>query len=288
MDYRTFVHPNDEAALAKLKLVPGFNMATKWIMKFGVEQYCRGLYMANHIRLSPKQLPAIYNLLPPVCETLGIDVPELFLQMYPTPNAYTVGDQRNYIVITSGLLDCLGEGAELQAALAHECGHIACRHVFYTTMVQMMLNFGGRYEIIQSIQGPLVLAYTFWARQSELSADRASAVCMGDIVTPIRMLLRLAGGPPRHTADLDLDEYAAQMVESESLRSDARWQKMLRDFSEMDEDHPYTATRVKELLRWRREPRFAEALAAGRKELAAGRNPLPALPGTDTHGQANP
>lgn len=268
MDYKEFVHPDDEAALAKLKLVPGFNVATKWVMKFGVEQYCRGLYMANHIRLSAKQLPKIYNLLPPLCEILGIEVPELFLQMYPTPNAYTVGDQRSYIVITSGLLDCLGEGDELQAALAHECGHIACRHVFYTTMVQMMLNFGGRYEIVQAIQEPLLLAYSFWARQSELSADRAAAVCMGNIVTPIRMLLRLAGGPSRYTADLDLDEYAAQMVESEGLRKDVRWQKMLRDFSEMDEDHPYTATRVKELLLWGREPQFGRVAGTERRRIA--------------------
>ena len=268
MDYKAFVHPNDEAALAKLKLVPGFNVATKWVMKFGVEQYCRGLYMANHIRLSPKQLPKIHKLLPPVCEILGIEEPELFLQMYPTPNAYTVGDKRNYIVITSGLLDCLGEGDELQAVLAHECGHIACRHVFYTTMVQMMLNFGGRYEIIQKIQEPLALAYNFWARQSEFSADRAAAVCLGDVVTPIRMLLRLSGGPLRYTADLDLDEYAAQMVESEGLRQDVRWQKMLRDFSEMDEDHPYTATRVKELLRWGREPQFGRVAGTERRRIA--------------------
>ena len=277
MDYRTFVHPNDEAALAKLKLVPGFNVATKWVMKFGVEQYCRGLYMANHIRLSERQLPQIYNLLPPLCDTLGIEVPELFLQMYPTPNAYTVGDRKNYIVITSGLLDCLGEGDELRAALAHECGHIACRHVFYTTMVQMMLNFGGRYEIIQSIQGPLMLAYNFWARQGEFSADRASSVCLGDTVTPIRMLLRLAGGPSRHTANLDLDEYAAQMVESEGLMKDARWQKTLRDFAEMDEDHPYTATRVKELLRWGSEAQFKQVAGEGRKRIGA--QSRAALPG---------
>ncbi len=275
MDYRTFVHPDDEAALAKLKLVPGFNVATKWVMKFGVEQYCRGLYMANHIRLSPKQLPKIYNLLPPLCDRLGIDVPDLFLQMYPTPNAYTVGDQRSCIVITSGLLDCLGDGDELQTVLAHECGHIACRHVFYTTMVQMMLNFGGRYEIVQAIQEPLVLAYSFWARQSELSADRAAAVCMGGIVPPIRTLLRLAGGPSRYTADLDLDEYAAQMVESEGLRKDARWQKMLRDFSEMDEDHPYTATRVKELLLWGRDPQFKQLAGTERPRLAAPASTLP-------------
>ena len=260
MDYRLFVHPNDEAALSKLKAVPGFDMATRWIMKFGVEQYCRGLYMANHIRLSPRQLPKIYNLLPSLCDQLGIEIPELYLQMYPTPNAYTVGDKRNYIVVTSGLLDCLGDGDELRAALAHECGHLACRHVFYTTMVQMMLNFGSRYEVIQSIQQPLMLAYNFWARQSELSADRAAAVCMGSVLTPINAVLRLAGGPSRFTEDLDLEEYAEQMMECEAAQKGGAWQKFLRDYVEMDEDHPFTSTRVAELLRWGKDTKFSKAL----------------------------
>ena len=61
MDYHHFVHPNDEAAISKLKAVPGFDIATRMFMKFGVEQYCRGLYMSNHIRLSAKQLRVKYS-----------------------------------------------------------------------------------------------------------------------------------------------------------------------------------------------------------------------------------
>lgn len=250
MDYHQYVHPNDEAAISKLKAIPGFNIAMRMFMKFGVEQYCRALYMANHIRLSSRQLPKVYNLLPPICEKLGITIPELYLQMYPTPNAYTVGDKRNCIVVTSGLLDCLEDEEELSAALAHECGHIACRHVFYSTMVQMMFNFGGQYEIVQKIQAPLALAYNFWVRQSELSADRAAVVCLGNVVTPINMILRLAGGPFRYTGKLDLEEYAEQIMESESLQKDGAWQKFLSDCVEMGEDHPFTSTRVRELLQW--------------------------------------
>ena len=266
MDYHHFVHPNDEAAISKLKAVPGFDIATRMFMKFGVEQYCRGLYMSNHIRLSAKQLPKIYNLLPPICDILGIEVPELYMQMYPTPNAYTVGDKHNYIVMTSGMLDCLGDDNELRAILAHECGHIACRHVFYTTMVQMMLNFGGRYEIVQNIQEPLMLAYNFWARQSELSADRAAAVCLGGVVTPINAILRLAGGPSRYTSELNLDEYAEQMMESEGLQKGGAWQKFLSDYVEMDEDHPFTVTRVKELLRWGNGTQFAKIIECNEQQ----------------------
>ena len=247
-------------AISKLKAVPGFDTATRMFMKFGVEQYCRSLYMANHIRLSPKQLPKIYNLLPPICDILGIEVPELYLQMYPTPNAYTVGDKRSYIVMTSGILDCLDNNDEIRVVLAHECGHIVCRHVFYTTMVHMMLNFGSRNEVVQHIQEPLMLAYNFWARQSEFSADRAAAVCLGCVATPIKTILRLAGGPFRHTQELDLDEYAEQMTESEDIQKGATWQKFLSDYVEMGEDHPFTTTRVKELLRWGNDTRFAKVI----------------------------
>jgi len=247
-EIETFIHPEDASALAILQKIPGLDMATKWAMRLGVEQYCRGLYLANHIRLSPRQLPAIYGLLPPICEKLGIEVPELYLQMHSTPNAYTIGDHHNYIVVTSGLVDCLSDFNELSAALAHECGHIACRHVFYSTMVQMIFNLGSRHEVVRQIQEPLFLAYNRWARASELSADRASAYCLGTVVTPIKCLLRLAGGPSRVTADLNLEEYVQQMAESESMRGDAKWQKILRDFTEMDDDHPYTSTRVKELF----------------------------------------
>ena len=250
MNYKDLIHPNDAAAINKLKKIPGFDVATRWVMKLGVEQYCRSLYMANHIRLSPKQLPKIYNLLPPICEMFDIEVPEFYLQMYPTPNAYTVGDEHNYIVITSGLLDCIGTGEELSVVLAHECGHIVCRHVFYTTMVQMMLAFGSGYSIVQSIQEPLILAFNYWQRQNEFSADRASAAFIGNVSVPIKTILRLAGGPSKYTKDLDIHQYVDQMVESEGLQKDKKLQKFFRDYAEIGEDHPFTATRVKELFIW--------------------------------------
>lgn len=250
MDFHELIHPADDAAIKALRRVPGFNAATQLIMKLGVEQYCRALYMANHVRLSPRQLPKIYNHLPLICEKLGIETPELYLQMYPTANAYTVGDKNNYIVITSGMVDAVGFGEELACVLAHECGHILCRHVHYSTMVQMMLNYASRFPIIGEMQEPLALAYNAWARASELSADRVSAYVVGGVVAPTRALLRLSAGPSRLTADLDCEEYIDQMMEAEGLMSSGKWQKMLRDFSEMDEDHPYTATRIKELLCW--------------------------------------
>ena len=55
------------------------------------------------------------------------------------------------------------------------------------------------------------------------------------------------------------------MVESEGLLNGEKWQKMLRDFVEMDEDHPFTATRIKELLRWGNDKKYIQLANVMRK-----------------------
>ncbi len=137
INYREFIHPEDEAARQQLEAVPGFQNATKWFMDLGIETYCHGLFMGEKIRLSPTQLPELYNHLPPICRKFGITEPEFYLEMNPGPNAYTLGDKRTFLVVTSGLLSHVKNDDELVAVLAHECGHILCRHVFYRTMASL-------------------------------------------------------------------------------------------------------------------------------------------------------
>lgn len=134
-----FSHPEDRSAREQLEGIPGFSSLLKSFLRLYTEQMMHGLNMASKIRLSPKQLPDIYRFLPPICRQLGIDEPEFYLEMDPKPNAYTYGDTRIFITITSGLLQHLEED-EVKAVLAHECGHIVCRHVLYHTMASMLLD----------------------------------------------------------------------------------------------------------------------------------------------------
>jgi Zn-dependent protease with chaperone function len=148
--YQEFIHPEDETARRRLEAVPGFRTAVKWLMGIGVETLCHGLFMAEKIRLSSTQLPELYNHLPPICQRFGIAEPEFYLEAGP-PNAYTLGDTHTFLVITSGLLSHVKNDDELIAVLAHECGHILCRHVLYKTMASMMLNTvsnWGAYSVI--------------------------------------------------------------------------------------------------------------------------------------------
>ena len=107
IDPKYFIHDDDRAALDALKSIPGFTALIKGFMKDWNENQFRILNMSSRVRLSETQLPTYYGMLGPICEKLGIEVPELYLEMNVVPNAYTYGDTKPFIVITSGLLDAL-------------------------------------------------------------------------------------------------------------------------------------------------------------------------------------
>ena len=93
-----FIHPEDGAALRQLESIPGFPTLVKKLMSMGLEQLQYGVNMASAIRLSPSQLPKLYNRLPPICKKLGIEQPEFYLSMDPNPNAWTFGDTKIFTI----------------------------------------------------------------------------------------------------------------------------------------------------------------------------------------------
>ena len=103
--YEQFVHPNDVKAQKSLELIPGFKRLVKEFMNLIGEKTFMIDNMSGKIKLGPNQMPDIYNLLPPICDKLGIDVPDLYLELNRNPNAYTFGDTEVAIVLTSGLLE---------------------------------------------------------------------------------------------------------------------------------------------------------------------------------------
>lgn len=258
MNYREFIHPEDEAALRNLEVVPGFDTVARFILEHFTEDMMHGLYMAQNVRLSPSQLPEIYNLLPPICGKFGIEIPEFYLTMDPVPNAWTIGDKRKFIVLTSGLLDHITDKGELQSIIAHECGHIVCRHVLYNTIAMLLVKFGESLGFGQIVIAPILLAIKYWQRRSELSADRASAVYVGGHEVPCRALLRICGGPDNLTKNINLQEYAEQAKAYDALISKSKWNKLLQNMAVMDADHPFAAVRIRELLSWTVGEQFAK------------------------------
>ncbi|MCY3022717.1 MAG: M48 family metallopeptidase [Planctomycetota bacterium] len=254
-----FTHPLDRAALERLKSVPLFPSCVKAFMKLLPERALHGLNMANKVRLGPQQLPKIYRHLPPVCKAFGIPEPEFYLEMNPFPNAYTYGDKRVFITVTSGLVQHLEE-EELRSVVAHECGHIVCQHVLYHTMAQMLVRLGAVvFGPLAALSMPVQLALLYWVRRSELSADRAAAVAMRGPLPVIQSIIRLAGGPKAITEDINLELYAKQ-TESYDKLLESTWDQILQGMVIMAQSHPFMAVRAREITKWCRTPEFRKAL----------------------------
>lgn len=243
-----FIHPEDAAALRQLESIPGFPALAKKVLELGYERLQYGINMASSIRLSQTQLPEIYRHLPPICEKLGIPEPEFYLEMNPNPNAYTSGDTRVFIVVTSGLVEMMDDD-ELDAVIAHECGHILCRHVVYM-MVAQYLGMGlDALGIFGAIAKPAEYALLYWCRKAELSCDRcASIVTSPEVVS--RTMARLAGGPKAITENLNIREWAEQADRYDAIQNDGLWNKALQLSVIINQDHPFSAVRVREILKW--------------------------------------
>ncbi len=260
-----FMHPADKAALENLRAIPMFSQCLKVFMKTFTEEFFLGMNLAQKIRLGPDQLPKIYNLLPPICAQLGIDVPELYLEMNPSPNAYTMGDSMIFISVTSGLVEYVEE-EELRAVLAHECGHIVCRHVIYHTMADMLMKLGESvFGALAAASAPVQLALLYWDRRSELSADRAAALVLGSPAPVVQTMVRLAGGPRSITMDVNVELYAQQGAEYSKML-DSLWDKELQGMAVLPQDHPFTAVRTHEILDWCATPRFGQMSESLRRQ----------------------
>lgn len=243
-----FTHPDDAAALKTLESIPVLPAVVKKVMDIGIEQLTYGTNMATKVLLSPSQLPKLYSILPPICKRLGIREPGFYLEMNPFPNAYAFGDTYTAITITSGLVELLTE-EELAAAVAHECGHILCRHMLYHTVASIMANQMLQSEILGILTTPVKLALLYWNRKSELSCDRVSTFHCGPNAT-ISLMSRLSGGSKAITDDINLVELAEQADKYDAICKSGAWNRVLQTYAIMGNDHPYTSVRIRETLRW--------------------------------------
>lgn len=255
-----FIHPEDAAALKQLESIPGFPAFVKSVLSLGLERLQYGINMASCIRLSEKQLPEIYRHLPPICQKLGIDEPEFYLEMNPFPNACTFGDTKIFITVTSGLLETMDD-EELDAVIAHECGHILCHHVLYHSVARYILAGIDSLGVLGKLTIPIQLAFLYWQRKSELSSDRAAAIATSPEAVA-RVMGRLSGGPQDITSNLDMDEWAKQADEYDAIWNSGTWNKALQVYAIAAKTHPFAAVRVREILNWAKTAEYRNIKAA--------------------------
>jgi Zn-dependent protease with chaperone function len=248
-------HPLDLSSRQQLEVIPLLQPTVRKYLTATAGRKPRQALLSGALRLGPRQLPEIYGLLPPVCAAFGIPEPELYL-MRGDANARTVGHDRAAIVIYNRLLEDLA-GDEVEAVLAHECGHILAGHVLYRQMAQAAMRTpasgAGRslFSEVPGLAATQIQAALFnWYRRSELTADRAAAAYLGSAEPMQRAMLRILGVPKWLPGDVSPDAVLEQAAELDEISGPGRWDRSFVPDLDNATGHPMAPLRFRELSSW--------------------------------------
>ena len=202
MKAKDIMHPEDQKAIGMLKKIPFIDDICRVTLEMAHEQIYRGENLAMMVKVDSTYMPELYQDLKDVTRIIDMKMPELFVYNDPEMNAFTFGETNPFICVSSSLIEKMTRD-ERKAILAHECGHILCQHVLYSSVVETLKMIAENYGIIgTTMTGPVKLALQYWSRRSELSADRCAAAVVGERVFQASML-KLALG----MADAGNDPY---------------------------------------------------------------------------------
>ena len=201
-------------------------------------------YRANRVRhrqlleralqVMPQDTPRLATLTTETIARLQVESVQVFVAPHDFLNAYTFGlSSPKVVVLYSSLLKVMDED-EMRFILGHELGHVRLGHTELNSLI------GG----MAGIPSPpatavlLTMAFLWWNRTCEHSADRAGLLACGKLHKAISALVKLtAGAKARTPADL---EQALRRIQAEDDHA-------ISNLAEALGTHPMTIRRIDEL-----------------------------------------
>lgn len=275
LESKQFRHPLDQRLTSLVRNAPFYGLAEEAIRRAFplIEQSVRLDLMSSSVKVSPQQLPDLYDLLVEACGVLNFPsnfVPELYVQSNPQANAYTLAIQsqakgktenkeKSYsssvIVVTSALVDrCTPK--ELQAVLGHELGHLKCEHALYLTLGNLASSPLSRIPVMGGRVDSLLQD---WRLAAEYTCDRAALLVAQDSDVVASSLMKLFAGTSRY--ELNTKAFVEQSLEYERQLQTAN--PLVRmSIQQQQRTHPLPVKRVAELEKWFRSDEYQRLLPA--------------------------
>lgn len=251
-----YVHPLDKKALAALKAIPGVDSILKKLLAWTGESAIRVSFMASAVKVTPTQCPDLYAKLEIACKTLGVEMPDMFVQQNPLVNAFTGGVEKPIVVLHSALIERLND-EETLAVIAHEVGHMHAEHVLYLTAARLM-ELLANISVARLVPGSEIIklvvslgissALLSWARRAELSCDRAALLVVQDPHVIGRTMMKLAGGT--FASKIDYELFLEQGREFKKNYDEKALDRFWADTMNAGLSHPFPIWRVAEILEW--------------------------------------
>jgi Zn-dependent protease with chaperone function len=188
-------------------------------------------------KVTHESTPEMLPLIEANSARLQVEPVDVFIVPSNRLNAYTFGmDSPKAIVLYSPLFDIMDQD-EIQFILGHEMGHVKLGHTVLNTFVGGMAGIPSSYGALAIME----LAFRWWNRACEYSADRAGVLACAKPNKAISALVKLEAGPAAHTqAEM---QAAIQHIQAEDVDI---WQNI----SELLDSHPMVARRVDEIRKF--------------------------------------
>jgi Zn-dependent protease with chaperone function len=192
--------------------------------------------LAQAHQITPRETPELATLVGECAARLQPGEIRAFVAPAHTLNAYTFGIlPPKAVVLHSALLQVMDED-ELRFIVGHELGHVRLGHTWLNSLVGGMAGIPSPF----AASALLALAFLWWNRACEHSADRAGMLACGKPGKAISALVKLAA-PGAHTqAEL---ERALRVIETED-------DSAFNVLGETLATHPMAIRRIEQLRRY--------------------------------------
>lgn len=263
LDRSVFLWAQDGQAMSTLHNMSALSAIARTVSDKVGRPWIEATY--NGILIGPNQLPRVWKIAVLAARLLGVPyMPDVYVSGDSMWNTYTFGsDTSSFIVLGTAILTNFHDD-DLLFMIAREMGHCRAGHALWKTVIRFVAGdisghagvlAGGLLNAISPtklISGALEMPLMAWARQSEITADRAGLLALGDVALARRVLLTWSIRSSALLKQVNMEEWMKQ--------EDASGADQLTHISEITTSSSlYTARRLRllgqaghetELMRW--------------------------------------
>jgi Zn-dependent protease with chaperone function len=262
IDTEAFMWAQDGAAMTKLRSMSTLNSIAKTISDKVGRRWIETTF--NAIRLSEKQLPEVYAQSVRAARILGMNyMPDVYVSGDRMWDAMIFGSDSNAFLVLGTALITNFRGDDLLFVLAREMGHCRAGHALWKTVIRFMvgemaphrgLMAGGLVSAVgkvlnpgQLIESAMELPLLAWARQAEITADRAGLLAVGNETVARRVLLAWSLKSSMLCQQINIEEWLEQEGGDDQMTQ----------LSEMlSSSTPYITRRLRLIEQFAKEPQM--------------------------------
>lgn len=262
-----FQWAEDGKAMATLRSLTPLMMAAQVVSDKVGRRWIETMF--NGVRLSEKQLPEVYFQAVHAARLLGMSyMPDIYVSGELMWDCKTYGSDKDSFIIMGSALATNFRGPELLFLFAREMGHCRTGHALWKTVIRFLIGEqrsksgimgGGLFGALGKVLSPsALLSETIevplmaWARQAEITADRAGMLALGNEDIVRKVLLSWSLKSPLLQRQINVQEWLKQQAENDD--------DMTKLSELISSSTPYITRRLKllsefskspELQRWR-------------------------------------